>query len=305
MTMNDQVVSIGKICMDFIYGGMERLPALGEEIYSKGFTMQFGGGSPATLIHLKRLGVPHKLGLFLGKGNLSALAQRMLGDYGVCYENLYRGALADPLAITSVMSTKHDRAFASFEPDGGAYMNIPEGEMYELYRGARVAYIRLGYDDVWRRLKREGATLILDSYWTDELSFDMYREAFTYIDYFTPNEKEAPKIMGVQTPEEALDALAEYIPNPMVKLSRHGCIIKENGRTVHVPSTDNFVHVDSTGAGDAFIAGFIYGIYHGYSMRESTAFGNIMGGNCVTKHGCLAAEMDEKTLLAYYKTLYC
>lgn len=41
--------------------------------------------------------------------------------------------------------------------------------------------------------------------------------------------------------------------------------------------------MNSTGAGDAFLAGLMYGLYHGYLFADSVApFGNITGGKSVT-----------------------
>jgi sugar/nucleoside kinase (ribokinase family) len=304
--MGNHIVSMGKICIDIIYSDVERLPKLGEEVFSKGFTITLGGGPPATMVALHRLGIPVRLGTFLGSGQFSKLAQKRLKEYGLNYTNMYKGEETEPLIITSVISTGDDRSFVSYQPEhpfGGDPGNFyaTEGQVYELYKGSRIAYVTLGYDDVWKRLKKEGSILVMDAAWKDGMHIDWYKNVFPYIDYFTPNEKEAPKLTGAKTPEEALDVLAEYIPNPIVKLSKDGCIIKENGKTVHIKAADNFNSIDATGAGDAFLAGLMYGIYKGYSTRDSVILGNIAGGNCVTQIGCLTADMNEETLQNYYR----
>ncbi len=38
--------------------------------------------------------------------------------------------------------------------------------------------------------------------------------------------------------------MAEYIPNPIVKLSKNGCIIKEDGKTVHIKAANPFGSID-------------------------------------------------------------
>ena len=303
--MKNQIVSMGKICIDLIYSEVERVPKMGEEVFSKGFTITLGGGPPATMIALYRLGIPVKLGTFLGKGQFSMLAQKSLKEYGINYANLYQGEEQEPLIITSVISSGTDRSFVSYQPESSSKgeaetFYATEAQVYELYKGSRIAYITLGYEDVWKKLKKEGSILVMDAAWKDDMHIDWYKNVFPYIDYFTPNEKEAPKLTGTRTPEEALDALSEYIPNPIVKLSSNGCIIKEDGKTVHIKAVQQFDSVDATGAGDAFLAGFMYGIYKGYSTRESVILGNITGGNCVTQIGCLTADMNEETLQNYF-----
>lgn len=307
--MINHIVSMGKICIDLIYSDVERLPRLGEEVFSKGFTITLGGGPPATLVALHRLGIPVRLGTFLGEGQFSRFAQKKLKEYKVNYINLYQGEEPDPLIITSVISTGEDRSFVSYQPGHADSSNTvkfhaTEGQVYDLYKGCRIAYVTLGYEDVWKRLKKEGSLLVMDAAWYDDLHMDWYKNIFPYIDYFTPNEKEAPKLTNTSTPEEALDVLAEYIPNPIVKLSRNGCIIKEGGKTVHIKAADHFNNIDATGAGDAFLAGLMYGIYKGYNTRDAVIMGNITGGNSVTKIGCLTAEMDETTLKRYFQELH-
>lgn len=307
--MENHIASMGKICIDLIYSDVERLPKLGEEVFSKGFTITLGGGPPATAVALHRLGIPVRLGTFLGKGQFSRMAQKQLKEYKLNFINLYQGVEPEPLIITSVISTAEDRSFVSYQP-GHTDRSRPEkfyateAQVYELYRGCRIAYVTLGYDDVWKRLKKEGSILVMDAAWHDNLNLDLYKGVFSYIDYFTPNEKEAPKLTNTSSPEEALDVLAEYIPNPIVKLSKNGSIIKEDGKTVHIKAAPHFASIDATGAGDAFLAGLMYGIYKGYSTREAVFLGNIAGGNCVTQIGCLTADMDETALLSYYKTLH-
>ncbi|HYE69298.1 MAG TPA: carbohydrate kinase family protein [Anaerovoracaceae bacterium] len=307
--MGNHIASMGKICIDLIYSDVERLPKLGEEVFSKGFTITLGGGPPATMIALHRLGIPVKLGTFLGEGQFSRMAQKWLKDSHVNYINLYQGDEPEPLIITSVISTGEDRSFVSFQPGNPNASELEkyyatESQVYEHYKGCRIAYATLGYEDVWKRLKKEGSLLVMDAAWHDDMHIDWYKNVFPYIDYFTPNEKEAPKLTNTSTPEEALDVLAEYIPNPIVKLSKNGCIIKENGKTVHIKAANQFVSIDATGAGDAFLAGLMYGIYKGYSTRDSVILGNISGGNSVTQIGCIAADMDEESLQKYYESFH-
>ena len=49
------IAGIGCTNVDILYSGIDRLPNEGEEIYAKHFSLQLGGGVPATLINLGRL----------------------------------------------------------------------------------------------------------------------------------------------------------------------------------------------------------------------------------------------------------
>ena len=62
-------------------------------------------------------------------------------------------------------------------------------------------------------------------------------------------------------------------------------------------SVDEFVRVDSTGAGDAFFAGFLYGIMKDEPIEKCALYGNLTGGKCVTAVGCTTAYLTEEELL--------
>ena len=146
-----------------------------------------------------------------------------------------------------------------------------------------------------------GAVLVFDTGWLDDLSIENYREYIELADYYTPNQKEALKITGADTPARAAEILSDYFENVIVKLDKDGCLIRENGREHVIPNIPEFAHQDSTGAGDAFLAGLLYGLYHDSSFRESVLFGNITGGKCVTAVGCLTAYCTEPELLTLAK----
>ena len=53
--------------LDLLYAGLEKIPEEGQEVYAREFDMQLGGGVPATMINLSRLGIDSKLLTFVGE----------------------------------------------------------------------------------------------------------------------------------------------------------------------------------------------------------------------------------------------
>ena len=82
-----------------------------------------------------------------------------------------------------------------------------------------------------------------------------------------------------------------------MKLDKDGCLIYKDGKFTYVKSVDEFVRVDSTGAGDAFFAGFLYGIMKDEPTEKCVLYGNLTGGKCVTAVGCTTAYLTEEELL--------
>lgn len=291
----DFVSGVGMINLDILYSGIKNVPNEGEEVYSKEFDIQLGGGIPATMVNLARLGVPTKLCTFLGKDMFSNYAKEQLDQYRTHYYNMYQGS-GMPLTITSIITTKRDRTFISFS-DKPEITKEDQENIYQKLKGAKIADMHLGYLDVYKRLKADGTKLIFDVGWEEEMSLEKYSKYLELADYFTPNQKEALKITKSNTVLEAADKLKKYFDKVIIKLDKDGCMCVEDDISYIVPPLKDIKAVDATGAGDAFLSGFIYGLYHDYSVKDAILFGNITGGICVQGMGCLTSFVNENELL--------
>ena len=89
----------------------------------------------------------------------------------------------------------------------------------------------------------------------------------------------------------------------IIKLDKDGCLLKNRSGIQIIRPLEGVVAVDATGAGDAFLSGFIYGIYKGYPVEECLRFGNITGGYCVQGVGCLTKYVEENELLCLAESL--
>lgn len=104
------IAGAGATNVDLLYQGMERIPDVGEELYCKDFDLQLGGGLPATLINLGRLGIETKIATELGTDIFSEFAKDKFLQNGVEPTNLYEGDKI-PLNITSAIILPKDRTF--------------------------------------------------------------------------------------------------------------------------------------------------------------------------------------------------
>jgi len=286
------VAGAGSINIDLLFEGLPRIPNEGEELYSRGFSLQMGGGVSATLLNLAGLGVPVRIQTGLGNDMFSDFARRTFASFGVEPYNLADGTTGIPLNISAALLTPSDRTFVSYT-DG---LPMDDARIYENSRGAKIVQMGVGSLEAYRRLKADGAILVFDTGWDDAMSLETYQEYLELADYYTPNQKEALKITGTDQPADAARVLTQFFDKVIVKLDKDGCLILEDGQERIIPNIP-VVHRDSTGAGDAFLAGFLYGLYHDYSFAQSVLFGNITGGTCVTAVGCLTARLTEDELL--------
>lgn len=164
------VAGIGSTNIDLLYSGLEKLPNEGEEIYSKDFSLQLGGGVPATLINIGRLGIPAKIATELGDDIFSRFAAEQFQKHGIAPLNLYRGTDM-PLNITSAMITARDRTFLSYGNGNVEATDSALEQAYAMCRGAKAVIMQVdGFLPVYKRLKAEGTILVFDCGWNDNLS---------------------------------------------------------------------------------------------------------------------------------------
>jgi len=281
------IAGAGATNVDLLYENMPRIPNIGEEIYTDKFSLQLGGGLPATLINAGRLGIEARIATELGKDIFSEFAKEKFEENKVAPTNLYKGD-GIPLNITSAIILENDRSFIT--------------EFYGIAKGAKICMMSPGgFVDVYKKLKTEGTIMVLDMGWDDELSFEKYDELLRIADYYTPNQKEAFAITGCSNAKDAAYALKKYFDKVVVKVDKDGCIGIDGDDYFFCPSLEQFKNVDSTGAGDAFLAGFIYGLFYDYPLKDCIEFGNITGGKAVTAVGALSAYVNEKELLELKK----
>ena len=295
------IAGAGLTNVDLLYQNMPKIPDVGEEVYTNSFSLQLGGGLPATLLNLGRLGVPTKLATELGDDLFSRFALQQFRQNNVTPMNLYHGD-GIPVNVTSAVILQSDRSFITYGKNGMAPDDDAKEAFYRMAKGAKLCLMTPGgFTDVYRMLKAEGTVLVLDMGWDDELSFARYREEFELADYYTPNRKEACKLTGCDNPFAAAKALQSHFQKVIVKLDSEGCIGIDEDGAFFCKSVEDFRHVDSTGAGDAFLAGLCYGLFHDRPLRECVMFGNVTGGKAVTKVGALAAWVNEEELLMRQK----
>jgi len=289
------VTGFGKTNIDILYSGMSRVPQEGEEIYAENFSLQLGGGIPATLINLGRLGVPARIQTLLGKDLFSQYALSEFIANGVDPNNLYSGNDM-PVNVTSAIITTHDRAFVSYTDP----IKVSDNMLHQVLENSRSASIVLMQEDmlpIYAPLKMAGALLVYDTGWRDDMSLDNMRNILELADYYTPNDKEAMKVTGTSTPSQAARRLADFFETVVIKLGADGCLLYRKGRETVISPIPNIKAIDSTGAGDAFLAGFVYGLYHGAAPEVAALYGNITGAACVESVGCLASFVNEDKLL--------
>jgi sugar/nucleoside kinase (ribokinase family) len=141
--------------------------------------------------------------------------------------------------------------------------------------------------ELLRRARAAGAITSLDTVWDDTGRWmKLLKPSLPYIDYFIPSLPEAQAIVGLDEPGEVAEALIDHgVGTVALKMGADGCLVKSAEKDpLRLPAYEVDV-VDATGAGDAFAAGFVAGVWHGWSLEKTARFASAVGALCVTGTG--------------------
>jgi len=97
------------------------------------------------------------------------------------------------------------------------------------------------------------------------------------VDILIANEDEAAAFTGARTDHDQVQALAEAAPIAILKVGNRGSYIAANGNILHIPAVGNGNAVDTTGAGDLWASGFLYGLSRGYSLENAGKLASLCG----------------------------
>lgn len=122
-----------------------------------------------------------------------------------------------------------------------------------------------------------------------------------YIDILFANEEEAKCFTG-KSPAEALDIIAEICELAIVKNGKEGSLIKRGIETYKINSIPANC-IDTTGAGDLYAAGFIFGMVNNLSLRKCGEIGSFIGGKVTEVIGSKLPNTSWQEIKRYIKQL--
>jgi sugar/nucleoside kinase (ribokinase family) len=118
---------------------------------------------------------------------------------------------------------------------------------------------------------------------------DLLKEAIpAYVDILFSNESEAAAYTGLAA-REALDVISKNVGIAVVTVGKDGALAGSNGNVVHDKALNSHV-VDTTGAGDHFAAGFLYGYSVGATLEQSAKLGSLLSANVIDIVGAQIPE---------------
>ena len=156
--------------------------------------------------------------------------------------------------------------------------------------------------EVLKKAKEKGLTTSLDTVWDATGRWlELLKPCLSYTDIFLPSIEEAGQISGKEKAEDIASFFLERgVKIVGLKLGEKGSFVVDKDQSFKVPSYQ-VKAVDATGAGDAFVGGFLTGIIKGWSLELTAKFANAVGACCVEAIGATQGIKSFKETLEFMK----
>jgi ribokinase len=287
-----EVVVLGIFVADLAFRA-PRLPVMGETILGQGFAMGPGGKGSNQVIAAARAGGRAAMITRLGRDAFGEIARNAWGADGVDTSAVIADADTPTGAAFIFVSTETGNNAIIVESGAAGRISVDDVRAAgDLIRGARVFLTQFEQPvpaaiEGLRIAREAGVTAILNP--APALPVD--DSIFPLCDYVSPNETEATALTGipVDTVDDARRAAADLVRrgarNALITLGERGALLYGADGDHLVPAIPVSKVVDTTGAGDAFNAGFAVALAEGRPPAEAVRFGCAVAGLSVQKPG--------------------
>ncbi len=289
------VVGLGALNYDRLYA-VERIAKPGEEVGVIDVKGCPGGSAANTIVGLARLGLSTG---FIGIVGDDVEGNIIMDDFaaeGVDVSRIRRVKGGSGIALGLI--DEHGERVLYVHPGVNDGLSIDAGDV-DYTDNARLihmsSFVSAEQLKMQKRLAKETKARVsfAPGMLCFKFKFDTLRGIIGECHVVFLNEKEIRSLTGAghkKGSEILLNAGAEMA---VVTLGKKGCYIANEDVYVAPPKTEV---VDTTGAGDAFAAGFLYGLIREESMKRCGELGNIIASSCIGKYGAREGLPYEKDL---------
>jgi len=303
-----KVLCLGIIVGDFIAKPVETMPERGKLTFVEKTELHIGGCATNTGIVAKKLGVVVAIIGKVGNDNLGRFIINKLKEEGIDTEFI---KISDRFTTSGTSVLVHSDGERSFLHSVGANADFTIDDIdFSLFKNFSIIHIAGPFlmpnfigEDLFKTLKEAkniGLITCLDTVWD---CFGRWlkgiEKSLPYIDYFFTSLEEAKMISGEKEKEKICNFfLSKGVKNVCLKMGENGSYIKNEKEEYYFPALKVNV-VDTTGAGDGYVAGFIKGLTLNYDFKKCGLLANIVGAKITTEIGATSGIKNWNDLLNF------
>ena len=293
LTTHD-ALCVGILVADIFAPPLPRLPHAGELLKVDDMLLSTGGCAANTGIDLVKLGVKVAVVGKVGNDVFADFIRRDLTEQGLDISGI-RVSSTLPTSRTIILPVRgEDRRYIHSVGANGEL--TPSDVDRDLVANAKSLYVGgyqlfPGFDQasltsLFQFARERGIKTILDVAGVQpQEGMRPFEQVLPHTDVFLPNDDEARLITGESDPvQQAARFVACGAGMAVITLGAAGAVVCTSERTLRAGTFEVDV-VDPSGAGDAFDAGFIYGLLEGWNLERTLAFASAIGASACTKLG--------------------
>lgn len=129
------------------------------------------------------------------------------------------------------------------------------------------------------------ALTLSDPFCVNRHRSDFLRLVENHVDILFANEEELKSLFMQASFEDAMSAISNHCEIAVLTRSEKGAVIASEGKGIVIPAAPVKKVIDTTGAGDQFAAGFLYGFTQGRSLEESGKLGALAAAEVISHIG--------------------
>ena len=304
-----KIICAGLMVCDMIAKPIDRKIFSYDSIRLDSFQIATGGDALNVALNLSKLKINVMMVGRVGNDINGNFLIEALEKHGVDPTNVIRTSQLNTAVSIAMVDSAGERRFAYF---GGANDSFDERDVSDdLLKKAKILFIGSAFgmhgleaenlENLCRRAKENGLEVILDV--TSNPSARQMvtiKKVLPYVDVFIPSQDEAASLTGVSEIPEAAEKFSELGGKTIViKAGAAGCYVRDGVDKGYISAVKTNV-IDTTGAGDAFVSGYIYGLTKSFSAFECARLGTIMGARCVSGLGATESTPYEDDLMKTY-----
>jgi ribokinase len=285
-TPKPKIVVVGSTMIDLI-AFTDRVPDAGETLVGERFQMGFGGKGANQAVMASLLGADVAMVNCLGNDAYGDMTLENFSAFGIDTAHVHRTEGASGVAPIWVEADGTNRIIIV----PGANDALTPGQASAAVRSMPKVSVVVGQLEIpqsvtgagFRTAREQGAVTILNPAPAATLNSELLEECTWLI----PNEIEFGMLAGSEaTADDALDSFAGRTGvRLLVTLGEDGvALVNEDGSVSRIPAQRTEA-VDTTGAGDAFVGAFAYGLAAGLSEQHAIELGIACAGDSVTRPG--------------------
>ena len=283
----EKVLVLGSINIDFV-SFVSRYPQPGETLVSNDFGIFQGGKGANQAIALAKLDIPTLMLGKVGKDVLSDLALSSLQENGVDTTGIAKSQKKSTGSASIWVNAQGQNSIVIYAGANGEVDEDFIAQHEKLFDGASwlLTQFEVPIKSILLALKlakKHGLKTVMDPAPVKKISNN---HIWKLVDYLLPNEIELKELTHTGDVLKGIHILKSWgVKEIIVKLGKQGAVYEDEGKLLSFPAVPVERVVDTTGAGDCFVAGFLHGMIQWGDITRAIKIGNLTASYSIQKKG--------------------